>query len=180
MDTAKEGPKSTASKKAVAVTPEATLLESVQRFQKAHVGYAQLQQEAHMSTQKHIEETYRNYASLMRTSSEEVQKNYEDAYRSLATAVQDAIGQDDAQNRIEDAYRGYGETMRGIAEDVQNRVTGAHRDYVSKMQEGQVANQKDNYDAYRNYLRTMQDAWSKLDVDAVVDAAAKGTLGHGA
>jgi hypothetical protein len=178
MDTPKESAKAAVTKKS-ASAPEATLLETMQLFDKALANHAQSQSDAQLGLQRRLEDAHQSYTKEMRSASEDVQKRYEDAYRSLAGAVRDALGQEDAQSRIEAAYHQYVEAMRGTAEDVQTRAGGAYRDYLAAIQSGQVAGQQSSYDGYRNYLLALQEAWAKVDVDAVVDAAAKGLIGQG-
>lgn len=183
MDSPKEGSKASASKKsaaAAAATAEASLVETLQRFSAAQAEYAQAQHDAQLNAQKQLEETSRTYLEQMRAVSEDSQKRFEEAYRALATSVQEAAGQEDAQARVEEAYRTFVETIRAVVEDIQTRGGGAYRDYTTAVQSGQVSGQQAGYDALRNYLRAMQDAWAQVDVDAVVDASAKGLLGQGA
>lgn len=156
---------------------EQVVEDATQQFAKAQSNLAQVQQELQVNGQKRLAEFSQAYAGAMQSVGEDVLKRSEESYRQFTSVIQDVMGKDDAQKRIEEAYGAYAEQMQSLAKDVQDRCSEASGNYANAMAEGQANSQKLYGEAYRAYLRSLQAAWAKVDVDAIADLAAKGNAG---
>jgi esterase/lipase len=152
--------------------PENALLEPLEYFVEASTKLAQAQEEASTAADKSYADAYRRYLDSMATLQEDVQKQWQEVGRSLSTG-QSEIAQDvDAQRYQPALSANYMRAAKNIEDDYRDRCTTAYRTYLNELQSVQKETKKQFLDAYRAYLRAKQDAWTKLDVNAIADATA--------
>ncbi|PYS25179.1 MAG: hypothetical protein DMF72_02565 [Acidobacteria bacterium] len=152
------------------VSSQDAVADVTERFNKAYANFVQTHQDLLTNGHRGVEESYRTYAAAMQEVSNDSLKRYEESHHKFVTGAEDALGKDDAQKRIQDSYRIYMEEMQALAKDVQNRCTEAYDTCASSIQGGQENSQRQYLDAYRDYLRSLQQTWAGVNVNSVVDS----------
>src|SRR5262249_18280394 len=145
------------------------------RFLNAHADYSRAHQEAIAGVQKDLENGYRGYVDRIQQIQRELQTRNEECYREYEQAARTAMAQQsDPTKAVQDAYGKFAGAVQQLAQDGHNRSLEAYQNYTNAVQEAYIKGQKNQYDALGNYLKGMQQAWAQVNVDAVIDAIAKG------
>jgi len=150
----------------------AEALESSRRFATVCLSYEQARRECDLTTRKQYEEAYREYTKAVRDTQFEAEKHCEDAAQKYWSAIEQVESEEDARERASEAYQDYQDAVREAHQKAQRRTEGAGRTYTNKLNETRISGQKLWYEAYRSYLRSVQELWSRIDVDALAQAYA--------
>ena len=145
-------------------TPESI----VKHFWEINTRYGQAMQEGQLIAQKRWEQAQRNYWTGLASLTEDTQKRYREAHVNHVQAVQEAFGQQDAQTRCTESYRDYISTLQGLREEVQKGLTEKYRNWTDELQRARKEILQFKREACRTYLRSQQEAWGSLDVNAAV------------
>jgi hypothetical protein len=147
-------------------------VETTHRFATVCLSYEQARREGELNTRKRCDEAYQEYAKEANDAQLNAQKRCEEAGQNYWSIVQKAESEEDSGEKVAEAYRNYQEAVRDAQEGARRRMEEADRNCIGKLHEARVSGQKLCQEAYRNYLRSVQELWSHMDVDALADAYA--------
>jgi len=142
-------------------------------FEEPYYTYLQALQDVWRNSYRQVEKVNNDYSRGLQDMWADVQKRSEEAYSKYMTALQGAMGIENAQASYEDAYSNY-------LRDLQNawgpadylRWSEAYQDYVRKLQQAwePEAVQKGYEEAFRAYISSLQKTWMQIDANTI-DAA---------
>lgn len=152
--------------------PESTLLEPLERFVEASNKLAKAQYEASRAAAKRSAEAYRRYVENMASLQQDAQRRWQETGKSLSDGQQEAGQEGDPQTYYSNLSTTYIRAAQNIQDDYQARCAETYETHLNELESAQKDAEKQFMEAYREYLRTKQEAWATLDVNAIVDAAA--------
>lgn len=152
-------------------TKSQEMAETLQRFGTVCLTFGRAQHEANIAIQKRMFEAWRKHMLAIDNLHAEARKQCQTAYEAYADAWERAGGQPDSEE-IQKAYQKYLDQMQQVHEKVATGIEEGCRDYDANLQEIRKRAQELAIDAHRNYLRSLKEVWTQIDVDVVVDAQA--------
>ena len=142
-----------------------------QRFNEIQEKFAGTQAEAALEVQKQHTDSHRRYMENLNTSWEETRKRLMEAFNNYMSALESACHDTNPQNRCQEAHNKYATSVQRIYDETVKSYRDLYNDCVTAAQNAQHMTQQQAREGYRSYLRSVKDAWTQLDVDAIVDAA---------
>ena len=152
-----------------APTNESGLLGAIRRFADIDRDYAGAREQSRLAAQRRCEAALRRHAETLAALQKDTQSQMEQAYRTGAEAW-DADRSDDSGKPVEDPNRQYIATSNTVFQQARERFAESLRALNKECEDAGTEFDHAARNAYRNYLRSLQDAWRALDVDGVVDA----------
>lgn len=133
----------------------------------AYRQYLRAFQDIWEETRRGGQEASRKYWADLQEAQLATQQAVHDANRTHVKAVQE-IGDDaDRHKRSLEAHRSYQLAVHQVSIDSQRGWDAAATDYQDTVSASRSTFQKRCEEAYREYLKTVRNAWAKVDLDAV-------------
>jgi DNA anti-recombination protein RmuC len=113
------------------------------------------------------EEAHRSYLNAIRGLNDDLQKRYSELGADYTKKLREALEQQDAQMRCAEIQREFASSLRDIQESAQKRFEQVYSDFAGALQQAVKEAKSSFQEAYRSYLRSQQETWSRLDINAI-------------
>lgn len=140
---------------------------NLQAFTKAYTEWVHQQQEVSLDYQRRCHEAYFELVSNLNEIAAAVQRPIEDAQLKLRVAgVTAHIDQESRQN-YQDLQQEFARVQIEASSNTKHQEgwQKAYDDHAKATQKALEDAQKNNLKAYQQYLKIVQDGWSRLDVE---------------
>ena len=155
-------------KKAPGATPSTSAADApAQQVEQVYTRYQNALQDACLNAQSRVEEEHRNYVRSHQELQLEVQKKLQDACQRHAKALEEAAGNENAQQLALQAQRQYEDDVNEAHVAARNKAEDLDRNYRDKLDAARADHEKRNEESYRALVRDLQGVWTKVDPDNV-------------
>jgi hypothetical protein len=145
--------------------------EVLDRLNQLPLAYTRTMQEAQLKGMSRWRDCHDNYLAATKATYEESLRQAGEAQKAFSSSAREAASKPDAARELEEAYRSYMEKVSRAQEEIYKRYAEAAQAYATSVADLQQEAQKQAINAYRDYLQGIKEAWTTVDVNAVLEAA---------
>jgi hypothetical protein len=124
--------------------------------------------EANMQNSSEMSQAAHAFATARQDLERETAERASEAYSQYVKAAQEAVTKENSQQSLAEAYQNYATTVAGLQQDSSRRLQELHETLVNKSTEVRKNVCNTARQQYVNYLKSVRNIWSTLDVDALV------------
>lgn len=124
--------------------------------------------EASMQNGSAISQAVQAFASAKQELVRETAERASEAYTQYVKVAQEAAAKENSQQSLAEAYQNYATTIAGLQQDACRRFQESYQTLVNKSTEAKENARSTVRQQYVNYLKSVRNIWSTLDIDALV------------
>jgi hypothetical protein len=143
------------------------VLAAARQFENTQRSYWWASYAARQMIGRRYERAYRDYLSAEQSATAECQRKSAQTYENLLRALDDSARGPNPKNFLSTVYHEHYGLVNQLRLDKQKSIETAYVNYLSALRELRIEGELLERQNYRDYLRTLQDVWTRLDADAI-------------